>query len=420
MNENSLEIWRILMEKGTAHLGQEEYRNAEKFFLQSLKVANELDVPEIKAFNLRLLATAQIKQGKIETAERGFREALRICEGISNAKGMAEALAGLASVAVAVNNPEKAILQFKRAIEVYPETSPQLRLAMLYSDLGQVYAALERWQEAMDTYEYARKLCHQYEYPKGVGELSVLIGEACYRLENKKEARRELISAGKIFTQIGESNSLVNALQYLAFMDFEQEKYEEARASLQRAIVLQIQEERWDEVCETSYFLAKILQGLALLDETALYLNLTLRLYNQKDIGFALRLQSMGKLLLVKQEYSIAKEYFKEAADLFEYFGEDLRLGECYENLAYCADSLGEEEEAVRYRKEFKRTVPGHHAISLSAVHRLAEYYEERHKYLNALQCYWQSLQIAREIGYETKEIEKAVQRVSKRVRKKK
>jgi tetratricopeptide (TPR) repeat protein len=420
MNENSLDIWRTLMEKGTSKLGQAEYKIAESYFSRSLKVADTLAVPVIKAFNLRLLATAQIKQGKTELAERGFRKALRICEEISNLKGISEALAGLASVAVEMNNPEAAIVWFKRAIEVYPDASPQLRLAMLYSDLGQVYATLEQWKEAQVTYGSAMELCHQYGYPKGEGELSVLIGEACFRQGDKIGARTFLIRACRIFALIKEHNSLINALQYLAFMYFEQEEYEEARQSLNRAVVLQIQYALWDEVSESSYFLTKILQELELLEEASYYMELTLQLYKQKDISFALRLQSMGKLMSSKQDFIEAKKYLKESAALFEYFGDDLRLGECYEHLAYLAGRLGEEEEAIRYRQESTRMIAGHNAVSLSAVHKLAEYYEQRHNYWDALRCYWQSLQIAREIGYETKEIERAVQRVSKYVRKKK
>lgn len=420
MNENVLEIWRTLMEKGTANLGQAEYIRAEDFFRRGLRVAKQLDAPVIMAFTIRLLATAQVKQGKTEAAERGFREALRICEEASNLKGMAEAYAGLASVAVETHHLETAVAWFKQAIQVYPSKSPQLRLAMLYSDLGQVYSTLELWKEAQDTYEYARELCHQHGYPKGEGEISVLIGEACFHQGDKIRALTHIQHSCQIFAKLQERDSLINALQYFAFMKFEQQKLEEARESLQRAIVLQVHNAFWEEVSESSYFLAKILQGLDDLEEAQYYLELSIKCTKEKTIGMALRLQSLGKLMSLKQDFVAAKEVLMESTSLFEDFGDDLRMGECYEHLAFLADCLGEEEQAERYRKESIRTLAGHNAVSLSAVQRLAEYYERRHNYLDALQCYWQSLQIAREIGYETKELEQAVQRVSRRVRNKK
>lgn len=420
MHENELETWRKLMEKGTANLGQAEYIRAEEFFRRSLRVANQLDAPMIKAFTLRLLATAQVKQGKSEAAERGFREALSICEEAANLKGMAEAYAGLASVAVEMKNLETAILWYKRAIQIYPSTSPQLRLAMLYSDLGQVYSASERWKEAQETYEFAMGLCHRYDYPKGEGELSVLIGEACFSQGDKARAQIHILRSCQIFAKLQEHNSLINALQYYAFIKFEQQKLEEARESLQRAVVLQMQNAFWEEVSESSYFLAKILQGLEHLDEAQYYLELSIECTNDENVGMAMRLLSLGKLMAQKKDYAAAKKRLIESVSLFESLGDYLRLGEAYEHLAFLADCLGEKEEAERFRKESIRTLTGQSVVSLSVVQRLAEYYEQRHSYLDALQFYWQSLHIAREMGYETKELEEAVQRISKRVRNKK
>lgn len=420
MKDNSLEIWRTLMEKGTAHLGQADYIRAEDYFKRAVRIAYQLDVPLVKAFSLRLLATVQVKQGKTEAAERGFREALQICEGVNNNKGMSEALAGLASVAVERNNMENAVAWYLRAIGVYPAESPPLRLAMLYSDLGQVYSALERWKEAQTTYMKAMDLCHRHNYPKGEGELSVLIGEAYYRQGDKDQALICIQYSCKVFAGIGEEGSLINALQYYAFMKFERQRLEEALVALQRAVVLQMRNNLWDEVSESVYFMAKILQSLGFLDETQYYLKLSIQYCPDRESSLAIRLQSLGKLMVSKEEYGQAKKYFMESAAIFEQLGDDLRLGECYEYLAFLLEALGEEEEGEYYRKESKRMITGYHAHSLNAVQRLAEYYEGRRQYLDALQCYWQSIEIARDIGYETIELERAVQRVSKKVRQKK
>ncbi|EHL07020.1 tetratricopeptide repeat protein [Desulfitobacterium hafniense DP7] len=420
MNDNSLEFWRTLMEKGTAYLGQTDYVKAEDYFKRAVRIAHHLDVPLVKAFSLRLLATVQVKQGKTEIAEKGFREALQICEKVNNYKGMSEALAGLASVAVEKNNFENALHFYRRAIEVYPPESPPLRLAMLYSDLGQAYSALERWQEAQDTYRKAMNLCHKFNYPKGEGELSILIGEVHYRLEDKDQAILCIQHSCKVFAGSKEEVSLINSLQYYAFMMFELQRLEEALTALQRAVVLQMRNNLWEDVSESVYFMAKVLQGLGDLDEAQYYLELSIKCCPDHELSLALRLQSIGRLMVRKEEYGQAKKYFLESAAIFELLGDDLRLGECYEYLAFLLDALGEEEESEYYRKESKRMIAGYHAHSLNAVQRLAEYYERRKQYLDALQCYWQSIEIARDIGYETMDLERAVQRVSRKVRQKK
>ncbi|AGA69528.1 hypothetical protein Desdi_2085 [Desulfitobacterium dichloroeliminans LMG P-21439] len=420
MKEESLDIWRTLMEKGTTYLAQADYIQAEDYYRRAIRIAKKLDVPLVKAFSLRLMATVQVKQGKIEAAEKGFREALQICEEVSNYKGMSEAFAGLASIAVEKDTWESAIYWFNRAIEVYPSESPPLRLAMLYSDLGQVYSALERWSEAQISYKNALELCHRYSYPKGEGELSVLIGESCYRQGNQKDAIVHIRYSCKIFASLGEELSLANALQYYAFMKFEQQSLTEALAAMQRAVILQMRNQLWSDASESSYFMAKILQNLGYLDEAQYYLELSIQYCTDLENSLAIRLQSLGKLMVNKEEYGQAKGYLLEASTIFEQLGDDLRLGECYEYLAFLLDAMGEEEEGEYFRKEAKRMIAGYHAHSLSAVQRLAEYYESRRQYLDALQCFWQSIEIAHDIGYETIDLERAVQRVSRKIRHKK
>ncbi|MEL1135285.1 tetratricopeptide repeat protein [Desulfitobacterium sp. THU1] len=420
MKDQSLDIWRTLMEKGTTHLAQADYMQAENYFRRATRIAIQLDVPLVKAFSLRLMATVQVKQGKIEAAERGFREALQICEEVSNYKGMSEAFAGLASIAVEKNNMESAVFWFNRAIEIYPNESPPLRLAMLYSDLGQVYSTQERWSDAQVSYKNSLDLCHRYNYPKGEGELSVLIGETCYRQGNKKEAIDHIRHSCKVFAGLGIEISLANALLYYAFMKFEQQSLADALLAMQRALILQMRNQLGSDASESAYFIAKILQGLEYLDEAQYYIELSIQYCTDLENSLAIRLQSLGKLMVNKEEYGQAKRYFLEASTIFEQLGDDLRLGECYEYLAFLLDAMGEEEEGEFYEKEAKRMIAGYHAHSLSAVQRLAEYYEGRRQYLDALQCFWQSIEIAHDIGYETIDLERAVQRVSRKIRHKK
>lgn len=419
MIEDSLEIWRTLMERGTSHMGQAEYTRAEEYFKRAVRIARQLNVPLVKAFSLRLLATVQIKQGKSETAERSFREALQICEEVANFKGMSEALAGLASVAVEKNNFEEAAYFYNKSILVYPQESSPLRLAMLYSDLGQVYSALEQWPDAQKTYMVAIELCESYGYKKGAGELNVLLGEAYYREGKKEEALLSILQACKLFAQIDDNSSLVNVLQYYAFIQYEIQQYELAREALHRAAVLLIHQEDWEGLSEGLYFMMKILQSLGFLDEAEEYLKLSIRYCVDQENSLANRLLSLGKLLIQKEEYSQGKENLLKAADIFELLGDDLRLGECYESLAIIAGYLGDEEEKEYYQKESKRTIAGYHAHSLNAIIRLAEYYEGRRQYFDALRCYWQGIEIARDLGFEIDDLERSVQRVSRKVRQK-
>lgn len=213
MHDGELSVWRTLMEQGTQCLGEEQYLIAEQYFLQGLLTAYQLTVPEIVAFTLRLLATVRVRIGNLELAEEGFQQALSICQEIQNAKGMAEAWAGLASVSVKKGMLLEAGQKYEQAISVYPSSSPPLRLGMLYADLGQVYATLEDWPRANIAYLKAYDICRSNSFPKGEADLDVLLGELCFRQEQKPEAIHYLRQACQIYAQIKDVVALSNTLQ---------------------------------------------------------------------------------------------------------------------------------------------------------------------------------------------------------------
>jgi tetratricopeptide (TPR) repeat protein len=73
-------------------------------------------------------------------AESGFQRALQVCLKLKNNKGISEAKAGLASISFVRGDYSQAVTLYQQAITVYPEDASPLRLAVLYSDLGQVLA----------------------------------------------------------------------------------------------------------------------------------------------------------------------------------------------------------------------------------------------------------------------------------------
>lgn len=420
MNEHLLAVWRSLMEFGTQFLGKGLYQDAETYFQQSLSLAKELLVPEILAFTLRLLSTSRVKLAKLDEAEVGFREALRICEEIQNGKGMAEAWAGLASVAVSKGSLAEAREWYEHSIAVYPSSSPPLRLGMLYSDLGQVYAAMENWPKAEYSYIRAKESCSLYGYRKGEGELDVLLGEIYYRQGRKKQAQSWLMKACQVFAQIPENNSLANSLQYLAFMYYDLGDMEESQLCQQRAVALWLRLNDAEEITESCYFLSKIEQNLGLIEEAENHLEVSLKYYSGQDLGLALRYQSLASISVMKHDLSAAEKYLLQSLDLFLSLKDDLKTGEIYEALAYVAEAQGREKEALEFHHKSCQSYNGNEFKTYHAIHRLGQFYEKHHYYLDAIQCYWQALEVARELGENVKTVESDIQRVSRRIRRKK
>ena len=418
MHDAELSVWRTLMEDGTQCLGEEQYFKAENYFSHGLLKAYELAVPEIVAFTLRLLATVRVRIGNLQLGEEGFEEALRICQEIHNDKGMAEAWAGLASVSVKMGRLGEAGKKYERAISVYPNSSPQLRLGMLYADLGQVYATLEDWLRANRAYTQAHRICSSNGFPKGEAESYVLLGELCFRQGKKIEASKYLKHACQIFAKIEDKVALSNTLQYLALVYFEHNKMGLALECQQRAVALCLKFDSKNIFSESCYFLSKIKQILESYEEARYYLELSIQFYPHQDVELALRYQNLAGLIFISMDLEKAELYYYKALSLFE-MTDDVRVHEIYEALD-AVKEVRKRKEVPVYSRDISDKSQVEGEFALEALVRLAELFEKQRNFRNALECYWKALEMGRDAKMMTDWIETRVQRVSKRLRRKK
>ena len=420
MHDRELFVWRNLMEDGTQCLGEEQYLKAETYYIQGLLKAYQLTVPEIVAFTLRLLATVRVRLGNLDYAEEGFKEALRICQEIQNTKGMAEAWAGLASVSVKKGKFEEAAKDYQQAISIYPSSSPQLRLGMLYADLGQVYTALEDWGRAKETFSQAQELCRLYGFHKGEADLDVLLGELYFRQGQITIALKTFNRACQLFAKIADLVALSTTLQYLALLYFAQNEMQSAFECQQRAVALCLKFETSEVFSESCYFLSKIDQFLENNLEAKYYLELSIRFYPHQDLDLGLRYQNLAGLLFLSLDFTKAKLYYLQALTLFEKFDDQPRMGEVQESLDILMEIQERKEGPLKFQDKSDESFEFSREFTIEALVHLAEFYEKRHNFRDALNCYWKALDKGRDAEVETDWIEIRVQRVSKRLRRKK
>lgn len=420
MHDGELSVWQKIMGDGTKCLGEEQYLQAEEFFSQGLHMSYQLNVPEIIAFSLRLLATVRLHLNNLEHAEEGFREALRICQEIRNAKGIAEARAGLANLLFKQGNLDEAGKQYELAIKVYPQSSPVLRLGMIYADLGQVYTALENWNEAHNAYIEAHRICSSGGFSKGEAELDVLLGELCLCQGNRKEALNYLKQAGQIYAGLEDALALANTLQYLALIHFEDDALQLAFECQQKAVALYLKLEPHNILSESCYFLSIIEQLLENFEEAKYYLELSIRFYPEQDLNLAIRYQSLAGLFFLSLDLAKAESYYHKALNIYKHTNH-WRSHEVYEALNALKELKRRGvDPPVSAQISPEEEFPLQMEFALEALVRLAEFYEKQRNYRDALECYWKALQMVRDAEIETNWIELRVQRVSKRLRQRK
>jgi len=413
----SLKEWQEHLETGIKYLGEGNSVQAEGYLEESLTAAEAIGVPVIIAFSQRLLATTQVRNNKLAEAESGFQRALQVCLKLKNNKGISEAKAGLASISFVRGDYSQAVTLYQQAITVYPEDASPLRLAVLYSDLGQVLARMKKWSKAEKAFLQAGNLCKQYNYIRGEAEISLYLGEVYYSQNKPQKAKENFFRAAKLFGVIGEELSLANSLQYLAFILLDKNKIDEALLLQYRVIALFLRHQQLPEISDSFYLLSSILQYAGLYDEAEKSLAVSLNCYSGYELGYAMRYHSLAVIAVTKKEYDQAKKYYYQALKYFQFYGDGSKIGEISEEITY----LIKFEDAIVKENLYKwlgerspeSDVPKHEVMI-----RLALNLRNKGNNLAALRCGWRAWEIAKAMKYETQEIEGFIQNLSERIRK--
>lgn len=414
----SFEKWQEQLETGIKNLSEGNYVQAEEYLLLSLSEAEALDVPIIIAFSQRLLATAQVKNNKLIEAESGFKRALEYCRLSNNRKGIAEGKAGLAGIHFIKGEYPESINLYKLAIDNYPPDASPLRLAVLYSDLAQVYARIKNWKKAKACLIQSRELCQDSKYWRGIAEIDLYLGEIYYCQGKNQAAQESFLKAARIFSLIEDLPSLANTHQYLAFILMESNRIEEALLYQNRVISLQLNNKLYKELSEGYFLFSYILQYAKLLDEAEECLKLSLKYYEGHDFGLAVRYHCLAVIAVMKKEYEKAKDNYFQALKFFQYYGDGPKIGEISEELtylikyedSYLKDNLN---KWLGYRLTDSK-LPKHEVMLSMAIN-----LKQKGNDLAALRCGWKAMEIVKGMSGETHNIESLVQNLSERIRKK-
>ncbi|MGI5902029.1 MAG: tetratricopeptide repeat protein [Desulfitobacteriia bacterium] len=415
--------WQNYLEIGIQYLADNELQKAEEYFSLSLAKAEELQVPILVAFTSRLLATTQLRNNKLDEAESGFNKALMFCNRLNNKKGIAEAQAGLAGVFFARKDYLKSIEYYWEALNVYPEGASALRLATLYSDLGQAYGQLKDWKKAEASFLKAKVLCQVHNFLKGEAEIEKYLGEVYFCQGQNKAAEKSLKRAVEIFVKLGDECLLANVLQNIAFLAFEANEVELALQYQYRVVALFLKNKRFLEVSESYYLLSNILQYCKYYLEAERSLKISLDYYEGIDLGFALRFHGLASIALYKKHYEEAKKYYLEALKYFQFDGDGKKIGEICDELIFL---LNYEDACLRgntyqwliEKYEETRLSEESPAPKFEILLQLANSLNMRGKNLAALRCGWRALEIAKAMDYDTSKPEALIQNISKKIRK--
>ena len=241
---------------GAKHLFTGDYKNAESYFLKSLKISEEIKFYPATIQNYSNLGTVALLQGKYPEALGHYQNSVRIAEkskmpqkaalAYSNMgiiyseqkkydlaikyfqdalnmhtianynQGISASLGNLGNVYFNTKEYEKAAEYFNKALQKDIEISNKTNMASEYGNLGGVFARQNKFQESFENYTKALKINEEIGNKKGIANNNYGIGEYYLKQNKLDEALLFSNQALKLATEIGLKDVQQNVFQNLS------------------------------------------------------------------------------------------------------------------------------------------------------------------------------------------------------------
>ena len=134
------------------------YKEAEKYYTQSLKLAEELGDKQGIASSLHQLGNIQILQGNYKEAEEYYTQSLKLAEELGDKHGIAQSLHQLGVLQQYQGNYKEAEKYYTQSLELKEELGDKQGIAISLGQLGRLSERREDYKEAVEHYIIALSL----------------------------------------------------------------------------------------------------------------------------------------------------------------------------------------------------------------------------------------------------------------------
>ncbi|WKN42161.1 tetratricopeptide repeat protein [Tunicatimonas pelagia] len=128
--ENFPKVAKINYAIGTLFSAQVRWKEAEKYFLEALEMAERIQYYEIVGASLNILAVQNKQQQNYQKAEEYYQRALRIAQQIGNPNFVAIAWNNLGSLSIAEGDLEKAKIYLQRSLALADSANVMQRITL--------------------------------------------------------------------------------------------------------------------------------------------------------------------------------------------------------------------------------------------------------------------------------------------------
>ncbi len=188
---------------GTVALVQGKYPEALTYYQNSVRVAEKSKMPQKAALAYTNMGVIYSEQKKFDLAIKYFQESLNMHTTANYGQGISASLGNLGNVYFNMKDYEKASDYFSKGLNKDIENNNKTGMAGEYGNLASVFARQNKFQEAFENYLKALKINEEIGNKKGLANNNYGIGEYYLKQNKLNEALTFSNNALKLATEIG-------------------------------------------------------------------------------------------------------------------------------------------------------------------------------------------------------------------------
>jgi tetratricopeptide (TPR) repeat protein len=185
------------------HYSLGDYRQAEEYCQQSLKIAQELDDRSGIASSLNNLGVIADFRGDYEQAEDYHQQSLKIAQELGDRSRIVDSLQNLGIIARYRRNYEQAVDYFQRSLRIAQELGNRDGIAGSLHNLGNIAYLLGDYQRAEDYYQQSLRISQELGDRRGIASSLIQLTSLYAEQGDIDMAVRLTTIARDIFAEIG-------------------------------------------------------------------------------------------------------------------------------------------------------------------------------------------------------------------------
>jgi tetratricopeptide (TPR) repeat protein len=213
---------RTINKIGSVYAKAGRYEQAIEYFMEAMQISRRLENKLSYAHSLNNIGTCHRIQGNFPQALNFIRQAIDICSGLGEIEHYSDMLCSIGIVCYQTGDYDAALEHYFQSLRLLGGKEIT-RISRVYNNVGNVYFALERYQQALDFHLKALSIRKEIGNQNLIGDSLNNCGNCYLKLGNLPLAMDHLTRAFEVKKRIkdarGEAYALVNLAKFYIDID---------------------------------------------------------------------------------------------------------------------------------------------------------------------------------------------------------